>query len=39
MIMVLPKIEIKELSVRAEAGGLRLSDLAPICEMVWRCTA
>ncbi|WP_434604382.1 hypothetical protein J3P91_11940 [Pseudomonas sp. Z4-7] len=32
MIMVLPKIELKELSVKAEADGLTLSDLVPICE-------
>jgi hypothetical protein len=32
MIMVLPKIELQELSVRAEADGLTLSDLVPICE-------
>jgi hypothetical protein len=32
MIMVLPKIEPKELSVRVEADGLTLSDLVPICE-------
>lgn len=30
--MVLPKIELKELSVKAEANGLTLSDLVPICE-------
>ncbi|WP_434694609.1 hypothetical protein J3P89_14535 [Pseudomonas sp. Z1-14] len=32
MIIVLPKIELKELSVKAEADGLTLSDLVPICE-------
>ncbi|MDY0835527.1 hypothetical protein [Pseudomonas sp. SED1] len=32
MLMVLPKIELKELSVKAEADGLTLSDLVPICE-------
>ncbi|SDX48589.1 hypothetical protein [Pseudomonas salomonii] len=32
MIMVLPKIELKELSVKAESDGLTLSDLVPICE-------
>lgn len=32
MIMVLPKIKIKKLSVKAVAEGLTLSDLAPICE-------
>lgn len=32
MIMVLPKIELKELSVKAETDGLTLSDLVPICE-------
>ncbi len=32
MIMVLSKVELKELSVKAEAEGLTLSDLAPICE-------
>jgi len=32
MIMVLPKIELNELSVKAEADGLTLNDLVPICE-------
>jgi hypothetical protein len=32
MIMVLSKVELKELSVKAEAEGLTLSDLVPICE-------
>lgn len=32
MIMVLPKIELKELSVKAESDGLTLSDLVAICE-------
>lgn len=32
MIMAIPKIELKELSVKAEADGLTLSDLVPICE-------
>jgi hypothetical protein len=32
MIMVLSKVELKELSVKAEAEGLTLSDLAAICE-------
>lgn len=32
MIMVLPKIELKILSVKAVADGLTLSDLVPICE-------
>lgn len=32
MIMVLSKVELKELSVKAEAEGLMLSDLVPICE-------
>jgi len=30
--MVLPKIELRELSVKAEAYGLTLVDLIPICE-------
>jgi hypothetical protein len=30
--MVLPEIELKELSVKAEADGLTLSDLVPLCE-------
>jgi hypothetical protein len=30
MIMVLSKIELKELSVKAQAGGLTLIDLVPI---------
>jgi hypothetical protein len=30
--MVLPKIELRELSVKAEAYGLTLGDLIPICE-------
>ncbi|WP_434677085.1 hypothetical protein J3P77_13190 [Pseudomonas sp. R1-18] len=32
MIMVLPEIELDELSVKAEADGLTLSDLIPLCE-------
>lgn len=32
MIMVIPKIELNELSVKAEIDGLTLSDLVPICE-------
>jgi len=31
-MMVLPKIELRELSVKAEAYGLTLGDLIPICE-------
>lgn len=32
MIRVLPKNKLKELSAKAEADGLTLSDLVPICE-------
>ncbi|KPB71968.1 hypothetical protein ACKUFS_26595 [Pseudomonas cannabina] len=32
MIMVLPKIELRELSVKADADGLTLGDLIPLCE-------
>ncbi len=32
IIMVLPEIELKELSVKAEADGLTLSDLVLLCE-------
>lgn len=32
MIMVLSEVELKELSMKAEAEGLTLSDLVPICE-------
>jgi hypothetical protein len=32
MIMVLPKIELRELSVKADADGLTLGGLIPICE-------
>lgn len=32
MIMILPRIELRELLVKAEADGLTLTDLVPICE-------